>query len=591
MSFSGSLLSGTSLSGGQYYGAGLTVTGEWTPYQLFTKNEVGAWYDPSDLTTLYQDAAGTTPVTTPGQVVGLMLDKSRGLTLGAELVTNGDFSNGTTGWSATRATLSASNNELTVTSNSDYGIGASAGFTTVVGKTYKASVKLISCSSTIARIRKTDSATDYAANFVHILNAIQWSPNQTFTGYFTATATTTYIMAVTDLHPSSITIASVSVRELPGNHATQSGATSVRPIYAVEPATGRRNLLTFTEDLSNAVWLVTAASKTTAEKITAAATSNSHLIVQSVSLVNGQQYTYQQVLKYETCRFVSLRLFAGVFPHVCFDLVNGTVAASEAGASGTIANLGNGEYLCTITVTATASGTGNVGVFLQPSATNFGAAWTAVGTESVTIKKAQLETGSTATAYQRVVSQYDVTESGVASRHYLAFDGIDDWLQTSTITPGTDKAQVFAGVRKLSDAAIGAVAEPGGGASGTWTVWAPRNAGTANFGFASRGTAAADAISSSSFAAPMSAVITGIGDIASDASLLRVNGVVAAAPTTDQGSGNYAAAPLYIGRRSGSSFPFNGNFYGLIVRFGANLSAAQISNAERWMGRKTGVTI
>ena len=35
-----------------------------------------AWYDPSDLSTLFQDSAGTTPVTASGQPVGKMLDKS-----------------------------------------------------------------------------------------------------------------------------------------------------------------------------------------------------------------------------------------------------------------------------------------------------------------------------------------------------------------------------------------------------------------------------------------------------------------------------------------------------------------------------------
>lgn len=34
------------------------------------------WYDPSDLSTLFQDSAGTTPVTASGQPVGKMLDKS-----------------------------------------------------------------------------------------------------------------------------------------------------------------------------------------------------------------------------------------------------------------------------------------------------------------------------------------------------------------------------------------------------------------------------------------------------------------------------------------------------------------------------------
>lgn len=35
----------------------------------------GSWYDPSDLSTLFQDAAGTVPVTADGDPVGLMRDK------------------------------------------------------------------------------------------------------------------------------------------------------------------------------------------------------------------------------------------------------------------------------------------------------------------------------------------------------------------------------------------------------------------------------------------------------------------------------------------------------------------------------------
>jgi len=48
----------------------------WTPIQLFLAGEQGAWYDPSDLSTMFQDAAGTIPVTADGDPVGLMLDKS-----------------------------------------------------------------------------------------------------------------------------------------------------------------------------------------------------------------------------------------------------------------------------------------------------------------------------------------------------------------------------------------------------------------------------------------------------------------------------------------------------------------------------------
>lgn len=46
------------------------------PATLFAASEQGAWYDPSDFATLFQDDAGTTPVTAAGQSVGKMLDKS-----------------------------------------------------------------------------------------------------------------------------------------------------------------------------------------------------------------------------------------------------------------------------------------------------------------------------------------------------------------------------------------------------------------------------------------------------------------------------------------------------------------------------------
>ena len=43
---------------------------------MFSRGEPGAWYDPSDMSTLFQDEAGTTPVTAVEQPVGRILDKS-----------------------------------------------------------------------------------------------------------------------------------------------------------------------------------------------------------------------------------------------------------------------------------------------------------------------------------------------------------------------------------------------------------------------------------------------------------------------------------------------------------------------------------
>ncbi|HKX55742.1 MAG TPA: hypothetical protein VJN01_06565, partial [Xanthomonadales bacterium] len=43
---------------------------------LFNNGEQGFWFDTNDFSTLFQDAAGTIPVTGADQPVGLQLDKS-----------------------------------------------------------------------------------------------------------------------------------------------------------------------------------------------------------------------------------------------------------------------------------------------------------------------------------------------------------------------------------------------------------------------------------------------------------------------------------------------------------------------------------
>lgn len=48
----------------------------WSPLALFAASENGVWYDPSDFSSMFQDAAGTVPVTAPGDPVGKILDKS-----------------------------------------------------------------------------------------------------------------------------------------------------------------------------------------------------------------------------------------------------------------------------------------------------------------------------------------------------------------------------------------------------------------------------------------------------------------------------------------------------------------------------------
>jgi len=54
----------------------VSVAAVWSPADLFASSEVGAWYDPSDLSTMWKDTAGTTPVTADGDLVARIDDKS-----------------------------------------------------------------------------------------------------------------------------------------------------------------------------------------------------------------------------------------------------------------------------------------------------------------------------------------------------------------------------------------------------------------------------------------------------------------------------------------------------------------------------------
>jgi hypothetical protein len=176
--------------------------------------------------------------------------------------------------------------------------------------------------------------------------------------------------------------------------------------------------------------------------------------------------------------------------------------------------------------------------------------------------------------------------------HFLLFDGSDDFLQSdANIDPGAvDKVQVFAGVRKLSDAAQGMLLEVSTVANitpGSLRLRAPILT-QPGYGFSSNGTVEETALVASGFLAPITNVLTGLGDISSPSAILRVNGTQVASSTATQGTGDYLTYQHFIGRRGGVSNPFNGRIYQLITRYGPNLSADQIAAAETFVNQRTG---
>ena len=607
LSISNQLLGSTGLSvglglsrgNGLYFG-GFGGGAPFTPAALFASGEQGVWYDPSDFSTLFQDSAGTIPVTAVEQPVGLMLDLSKGLVLGSELVTNGTFDSGTTGWSASpdnagTPTFTAVSGTGRITAV-DGNAGWNQGVTTVVGLWYQVTgtANIISGTPTAIRVRKQDNTTTGSAtNAVSIVTAAG-----TVTGYFLATATTSYIQLQANIVSGTTVVAfdNITVKSIAGNHATQSTSTA-RPVVSA-----RVNLLEKTEDLANAYWAaggitsrVTASGFTTITENTSAGT---HLVNKNAVFTNAVGVSVTTVVSFKagTRRYV---LFGwdnnttGVA--VVVDTQNWTVAPIGTGTitASSITNLGSGEYQVSVTGFVS-SGTTTVNSTIYGASDAAGTvSYTGTGATIIASKIDLRVANDTALpAYQRVNTATDYNATGFP--YYLQFDnvgGTNKSMATANIDfTATDAMSVFAGVRKLSDATRCSVVELGTAvSSGYFHLEAPRTAGTGNYVFRSAGdpvTALADAIAAT-YAAPITNVLAGLSDISADTCILRVNGVQAASSSSDQGTGNYGNYPLYIGARAGTSLFLNGRIYSLIVR-GAATSETQIGQTEQWISNEMG---
>ena len=196
-------------------------------------------------------------------------------------------------------------------------------------------------------------------------------------------------------------------------------------------------------------------------------------------------------------------------------------------------------------------------------------------------------------ATQTTSTKRPVLQQDANGKYYLLFDGIDDALQTANINfTGTDKVTIWAGVRKLSDVASGALIELSidAATNRAFNIFAPsRLLGDFSYRLRSTGSLSSD-LTITGIPAPVTNLVTAIGDISNDILRLRINGIQVAENTVDQGTGNYGNHPLYIGSRGGTSIPFNGRLYSLIVR-GAQSTATQISNAETYVNSKTGAYV
>jgi hypothetical protein len=181
----------------------------------------GAWYDPSDMSTMYQDYSGKTPVTAAGQPVGLILDKSKGLTLGAELV---DAADEVADWSISGSNTITIDGDAIKISFVNSSVGANLTLTDakaltqnlVAGKTYK-----FSCEAKVNEGDGVSVSLTIASATTNPLIPITNSTFQEFSFYFIADGSNETFRPTGMSAGEEFWIKNISVRELPGNHATQ----------------------------------------------------------------------------------------------------------------------------------------------------------------------------------------------------------------------------------------------------------------------------------------------------------------------------------------------------------------------------------
>jgi len=369
---------------------------EFTPASLFNKGEAGVWYDPSSINTLYQDSQGVTPVTAVGEPVGLMLDKSKGLAQGPELVTNGDFAT-SSDWILNAGWTISGGQAVGASTNSNL----QQGVTVSDGSLYK--VKFTISSYTSGSINRVQIGSVAGAT----LTASATGEYESLILVNTTGSPSLYVVGAN----FTGSIDNVSVTEIQGSHATQPTSTK-RPIYARHPEGGIRNLLNYTEQFDNGYWTKFAGATASGTTINLPATSDR--VFSNYTPLSNTAYTYSAILSGSGT--VTLQLQMG-----------GVSSETQVTLTATPT-----KHSFTVTTTSAAAGF----VFIRKRGSDTATTLTCDGV--------QLEYATEASNYQKVVTDIDVTESGVGEVYYLKFDGVDDQMFINNLTsPNTPITALF----------------------------------------------------------------------------------------------------------------------------------------------------
>lgn len=274
-------------------------------------------------------------------------------TLGAELVTNGDFASGTTGWTDITGSWAVTGGALAGTSISASAFGPYSNGVATANRIYLATFTItVTSGSVLVRVGNTESSA--------------YSTGGTYSQYFVATSSAAAIFQVRAGGSGFTgTIDNISVREVVGG------------------------------------WNVAPDGTSTADTLIEDTTNAAHTVSSGNATVPLGAVTWSVFAKAGTRSWMWINAFAGSNNRTWFNLSNGTVGTTGAGATASITSAGNGWYRCSVTLT---SGTTTVSMGINAASADNTTSYAGTANASaLLIWGAQLEANSTATDYTRNV--------------------------------------------------------------------------------------------------------------------------------------------------------------------------------------------
>ena len=527
--------------------------GGFSPASLFAAGEIGVWYDPSDFTTLYADTAGTTAITAVEQPVGLMLDKSQGLTVGVELVAAGWTTDA--GWAQNDQTFTAT----AVAQNAEV---EKSGLVSA-GRAYQVQI-------TWSGLSLGSSWRFYLFQFTTALDISRLSDGESGSRTYRLIAPSSG--SVTALRSLAASASSgtftLSIKELPGNHAVAANGSTARPVLR-----NRYNLVTYSEQLDQGIWTKQSGTSVTANQAIAPDGTLTADLVTS----NGTSGIFQagivQIPDTTNVKSVYLKGVSGGESVLLKDpsLTTGTV----------VCNLTTEWQRFTLTEATSGVSTG---IWIDD-----------IPSGGIYIWGAQLTTAADDAAingeYQRIeaaptVGSAPTYDDDVTKFPPYLYATTDDLMSTNSIDFSVgDEMSVFAGVTKESDAAAALLFDIGYNTNAQFTVFTAVSG--SNYYLRNAGTTQVN-VTASTFTAPCTNVLSFLGDISAPLTKIRVDGTDSATSASSLGTGNYRNVALNI--LGGSGLYFTGRLYSLIVR-NKLTTGTDLTNTESYVAQKTGVTL